>query len=178
MKRILLPAWTKIRDKIPDARLVIAPHESTDAYVRPIESWARGSSLRLARIDAGDASDADVVLVDRYGILGGLYALADAAYVGGGFQSAGVHSVLEPAAFGAPVLFGPRHEKSRDAVRLIEAGGGAAIMGAVDLSFRLAEWLGSVPARDAAGASARAMVESGLGAAERSFALVTSLLAG
>lgn len=174
----LLPAWAKIRDKIPDARLVIAPHESTDTYVRPIESWARASSLMLARIDAGDASDADVVLVDRYGILGGLYALADAAYVGGGFQSAGVHSVLEPAAFGAPVLFGPRHEKSRDAARLIEAGGGAAITGVVDLSFRLAEWLGSVPARDGAGASARAMVESGLGAAERSFALVTSLLVG
>jgi 3-deoxy-D-manno-octulosonic-acid transferase len=174
----LLEAWTKIRDKIPDARLVIAPHESTAPYLRSIESWARGSSLRLARIDAGDASDADVVLVDRYGILGGLYALADAAYVGGGFQSAGVHSVLEPAAFGAPVLFGPRNEKSRDAARLIEAGGGAQVTGAVDLAFRLAEWLGSVPARDAAGALARDMVESELGAAERSFALVTSLLAG
>lgn len=174
----LLPAWTRIRDKIPDARLVIAPHESTAAHLRLIESWARSGSLRLARVDAGDASQADVVLVDQYGILGGLYALADAAYVGGGFQSAGVHSVLEPAAFGAPVLFGPRNEKSRDAARLIEAGGGAAITGPVDLSLRLAEWLGSVPARDAAGASARAMVEGGLGAAERSFALVTSLLAG
>jgi 3-deoxy-D-manno-octulosonic-acid transferase len=174
----LLPAWTKIRDKIPDARLVIAPHESTAAHIRSIESWIRGSALRLARVDADDASDADVVLVDQYGILGGLYALADAAYVGGGFQSAGVHSVLEPAAFGAPVLFGPRHEKSRDAARLIEAQGGAAITGPVDLSLRLAEWLGSIPARDEAGASARAMVESGLGAAERSFALVTSLLAG
>ncbi len=174
----LLEAWTKIRDKIPDARLVIAPHESTAPYLRSIESWARGGSLRLARIDAGDASDADVVLVARYGILGGLYALADAAYVGGGFQPAGVHSVLEPAAFGAPVLFGPRNEKSRDAARLIEAGGGAQVTGAVDLSFRLAEWLGSVPARDAAGALARDMVERGLGAAERSFALVTSLLAG
>ena len=174
----LLEAWTKIRDKIPDARLVIAPHESTAHYLRSIESWARGGSLRLARIDAGDVSDADVVLVDRYGILGGLYALGDAAYVGGGFQSAGVHSVLEPAAFGAPVLFGPRNEKSRDAARLIEAGGGAQVTGAVDLSFRLAEWLGSVSARDAAGALARDMVEQGLGAAERSFALVTSLLAG
>ena len=173
----LLPAWTRIREKIPDARLVIAPHDLSAAHLGAIESLARAGALRLARVDAGDASAADVVLVDRYGILGDLYALADAAYVGGGFQSAGLHSVLEPASFGAPVLFGPQHDKSRDATRLIEVGGGAAVTGAVDLSLRLGEWLGSVPARDAAGGKARAMVKSGLGAADRSFALVSALLA-
>ena len=173
----LLPAWIKIRDKIPDARLVIAPHESSSSHLRSIIGWARTRDLRLARIDGGAASDADVILVDRYGLLGDLYAVADVAYVGGGFQSAGLHSVLEPAAFGAPVLFGPRIEKSRDASRLIAAGGGAVVTAVADLSLRLADWLGSVPARDTAGASARAMVESGLGAAERSFALVTALLA-
>jgi len=173
----LLPAWTRIRDKIPDARLVIAPHDASDSHLRSIVGWARTRDLRLERIDGEAASDADVVLVDRYGILGDLYALADVAYVGGGFQSAGLHSVLEPAAFGAPVLFGPRIEKSRDAAKLIEAGGGAVVTAVADLSLRLADWLGSVPARDTAGASARAMVESGLGAAERSFALVSALLA-
>jgi 3-deoxy-D-manno-octulosonic-acid transferase len=173
----LLSAWTRIRDKIPDARLVIAPHETSDAHLRSIETWAGAAALKLARIDARNAAAADVILVDRYGILGDLYAIADVAYVGGGFQSAGLHSVLEPAAFGAPVLFGPRKEKSRDAGKLIVAGGGAAISGEADLSIRLADWLGSVAARDSAGASARAMVQSGLGAAERSFALVSALLA-
>ena len=173
----LLPAWARIRDKIPDARLVIAPHEASDSHLRSIETWARRRGLVSARIGAEGALDADVVLVDRYGILGDLYAIADVAYVGGGFQSAGLHSVLEPAAFGVPVLFGPRNEKSRDAARLIEAGGGAAIGGDVELSIRLADWLGSLPARDTAGASAKAMVQDGLGAAERSFALVSALLA-
>jgi 3-deoxy-D-manno-octulosonic-acid transferase len=172
----LLPAWTRIRDKIPDARLVIAPHEATDAHIRSIESWVRASGLKLARIDADNASDADVILVDRYGILGDLYALADVAYVGGGFQSAGLHSVLEPAAFGAPVLFGPRNDKSRDAAKLIEAEGGAVVTEEAELLIRLADWLGSVPARDVAGASARGVVQDGLGAAERSFALVSALL--
>jgi 3-deoxy-D-manno-octulosonic-acid transferase len=172
----LLPAWARIRDKIPDARLVIAPHEAIDSHFRPIEDWARATALRLARVDEEDAPDADVILVDRYGILGDLYTLADVAYVGGGFQPAGLHSVLEPAAFGSPVLFGPRNEKSRDAALLIAAGGGAEISEVTDLSLRLAEWLGSVPARDAAGAAARMMVQEGLGAAERSFALVSALL--
>jgi 3-deoxy-D-manno-octulosonic-acid transferase len=172
----LFGAWRKIRDKIPDARLVIAPHELTDAHVASVESWARRGNLRFARIDAPDASDADVVLIDRYGILGDLYAVGDVAYVGGGFHSAGLHSVLEPAAFGAPVLFGPRHHMSRDARKLIEAGGGAAITGDADLTLRLSDWLGSVAARDSAGGTAREMVQEGSGAAERSFELVSALL--
>jgi 3-deoxy-D-manno-octulosonic-acid transferase len=172
----LFRAWSKVRDKIPDARLVIAPHELAAAHFASVERWARGRALRLARIDDRDAPDADVVLVDRFGILGDLYALADVAYVGGAFHSAGLHSVLEPAAFGAPVLFGPRHDRSRDAAKLIEAGGGAAVTGDADLSLRLSDWLGSLPARDSAGAAARAMVASGAGAAERSFQLVSELL--
>jgi 3-deoxy-D-manno-octulosonic-acid transferase len=172
----LLAAWSRVRDKIPDARLVIAPHETRDAHLRSIEAWAHSLVLTLARIDAPDAQNADVILVDRYGVLGELYAVADVAYVGGGFHSAGLHSVLEPAAFGAPVLFGPRHAKSREAAKLIQAGGGAAVTEAADLTIRLGDWLGSIPARDAAGALARAMVQDGLGAAERSYDLVMALL--
>jgi 3-deoxy-D-manno-octulosonic-acid transferase len=172
----LFGAWRKVRDKIPDARLVIAPHELTAGHIASVEGWVRRTNLRLERIDSGDASEADILLVDRYGILGDLYALADVAYVGGGFHSAGLHSVLEPAAFGAPVVFGPRHDKSRDARKLIEAGGGAAVTGVADLSLRLGDWLGSFPARDSAGEAARSMVKEGTGAAERSFALVSALL--
>ena len=172
----LLAAWVTVRDKIPDARLIIAPHETGNGHLRSIRGWARSQALRTERIDATSAREADVILVDRYGLLGDLYALADVAYVGGGFRSAGLHSILEPAAFGAPVVFGPRHEKSREATKLVQAGGGAAITGVADLTIRLGYWLGSVPARDAAGSSARAMVRDGLGAAERSFQLVTALL--
>jgi 3-deoxy-D-manno-octulosonic-acid transferase len=173
----LLDAWIRIRDKIPDARLVIAPHETTDRHLRSIERWAGSHQLTLARVDASNANDADVILVDRHGILGDLYALADTAYVGGGFHSAGLHSVLEPAAFGAPVLFGPKNEKSREAAMLVEAGGGAVVTGIPDLTIRLGYWLGSVTARDAAGSAARVMVQQGLGAGERSFELITALLA-
>ena len=169
-------AWIRIRDKIPDARLIIAPHETKSVHLASIRSWAESSKLRVATIDARDASDADVVLVDRFGILGDLYALADVAYVGGGFHSAGLHSVLEPAAFGAPVLFGPQNEMSADAPKLVAAGGGAAIAGAADLALRLGDWLGSTSAREAAGEAARSVVAAGTGAAERSCALVSSLL--
>lgn len=172
----LLSSWLRIREKIPDARLVIAPHELSDEHLQSITEWAAASSLSLARLNAPNLPHADVILIDRFGVLGDLYALADVAYVGGGFHGAGLHSVLEPAAFGAPVLFGPNNEKSRDAAKLVHAGGGAEIKGAVDLSIRLADWLGSPASRDDAGSRARAVVEKGLGAAERSYDLVTTLL--
>ena len=172
----LLPAWLRIREKIPDARLIIAPHELDDGHLESIVKWARSHSLRVNRIDSPDARGADVLLVDRFGILGDLYALADVAYVGGAFHAAGLHSVLEPAAFGAPVLFGPLYQKSRDALKLLAAAGGASVNGEVDLSIRLADWLGSVAARDAAGTAAKVMVQNELGAAERSYQLVMTLL--
>jgi 3-deoxy-D-manno-octulosonic-acid transferase len=177
-ERELLPAWASVRRAVPDARLVIAPHEPTPAHLAPIERWAASEGLRLARLDAADAGAADVLLVDRVGVLGDLSALADVAYVGGGFHAAGLHSVLEPAAFGAPVLFGPRHTNSRDAALLIAAGGAASTPDAAALAVALAAWLGHRPASTAAGTAARRTVEAGLGAAERSYALVEHLLDG
>src|SRR5205085_2821424 len=72
--------------------------------------------------------------------------------------------------------FGPRNEKSRDAANQVEAGGGAAITSEIDLTIRLGDWLGSAAGRDLAGSLARAMVEKNLGAAERSYELVATLL--
>jgi 3-deoxy-D-manno-octulosonic-acid transferase len=171
----LLPAFAAVRQRVPGARMIIAPHEPTPTHLAPIAKWAAAERIALARLD--DATpETDVVLVDRVGVLGDLYALADVAFVGGGFHDAGLHSVLEPAAFGAPVLFGPRHTGSRDAVLLTTHEGGASVTGQATLQQRLARWLTDPVARGEAGDHARALVRSGLGAAERSFALVDRLL--
>jgi 3-deoxy-D-manno-octulosonic-acid transferase len=134
--------------------------------------------LRGARLGAPDAAAADVVIVDRVGVLGDLYALASVAYVGGGFHSAGLHSVLEPAAFGVPVLFGPRFTNSRDAELLITAGGGATADSAAAIETRLTDWLSDDGLRAETGRAARDLVEGGLGAAERSWEIVSELLGG
>ncbi|MDQ8154188.1 MAG: glycosyltransferase N-terminal domain-containing protein [Gemmatimonadota bacterium] len=170
-------AWRAVRARVPTARLIIAPHEVTVPHLAAIEAWSARATLSCARLGTPQASRADVVLVDRVGVLGDLYALADVAFVGGGFHAAGLHSVLEPAAFGAPVVHGPQFVKNgRDAALLIEAGGGRAATDAEALGAVLLEWLGDASARTAAGAAARAMVHRGIGAAERSFALVEGLL--
>jgi 3-deoxy-D-manno-octulosonic-acid transferase len=172
----LLAAWPDVQSTLSDARLIIAPHEPTHAHLAPIESWARRAGLRLARLSATDAAESDVVLVDRTGVLGDMYALADAAFVGGGFHAAGLHSVLEPAAFGVPVLFGPRYTPSRDARLLVTGGGGVSASDARGIGSQLVAWLGDNSARSEAGGRARALVRAGLGAARRSFELVARLL--
>ena len=172
----LLPAFESLRRGGAEARLIIAPHEPSPGHVARLLEWAATIGVTVARLDEPSAGSADVVVVDRLGVLGELYALADIAFVGGGFHAAGLHSVLEPAAFGAPVLFGPKHENSRDAALLSQRGGGAAVANEADLVRRVRAWISNTQARREAGDYARALVRSGLGAAERSFELVNRLL--
>ncbi|MDZ7630925.1 MAG: glycosyltransferase N-terminal domain-containing protein [Gemmatimonadaceae bacterium] len=176
---VLLPAWHELTTMFPGMlRLIIAPHEPTPSHLQPINAWASNAQLHCVRLDATDDAMADVVLVDRVGVLGDLYALADTAFVGGGFHAAGLHSVLEPAAFGAPVIFGPRFTNSRDAELLRHDGGGCSVRDRAELLAALTTWLSPTEAnaRRAAGEKARQRVERGLGAADRATELVLSLL--
>ena len=172
----LLEAWGDLREQHPEARLIIAPHEPTPPHLESIERWCNDMEIRCALLASEEAADADVVVVDRVGVLGDLYALADMAFVGGGFHAAGLHSVLEPAAFGAPVVFGPRHANSREAGLLLAAGAAATASDAPALEVVLGHWLEETAARRASGDAAREVVRAGLGAAERSFELVASLM--
>lgn len=172
----LLEAIARVRQRVPSMRVILAPHELTPQHLQAIERWAAQEGVTIARVDDQAAAAAEVVLVDRFGLLGDLYALADVAFVGGGFHAAGLHSVLEPAAFGAPVLFGPQHHRSRDALMLLSTGAAAAGRNAADIERQLTQWLEDPSARRAAGEQARAGVERGKGAAERSLKLVEKLL--
>jgi 3-deoxy-D-manno-octulosonic-acid transferase len=174
----LLPAWARFahRNAARRPRLIVAPHEPAAAHVAPIERWATSEGLRSGRLAETAAADVDVVIVDRVGVLGELYALADVAFVGGGFHAAGLHSVLEPAAFGAPVLFGPRHHASRDARLLLDADASLSAATDAELERALDRWISDAGARRTAGDAARTVVHGGLGAAYRSWALVETLL--
>ena len=71
-----------------------------------------------------------IIIVDQIGILRSIYQYAYVSYVGGGFGKDGVHNVLEPAAFGKPVIWGSNDSKYREAIGLRNAGGGFAIQNA------------------------------------------------
>ncbi len=175
-EQVLLAAYEEARASEPSLRLLIAPHEPTRAHVEAIERWALSRRIAAARLATVGVGEADIVIVDRVGVLGDLYALADIAFVGGGFHDAGLHSVLEPAAFGAPVIFGPRTGGARDAERLVTLGGAFVFGSAPPMTARILEWIANPALRMAAGARARAMVADGLGAARATYDMVRTLL--
>ncbi|HUR92801.1 MAG TPA: glycosyltransferase N-terminal domain-containing protein [Gemmatimonadaceae bacterium] len=174
--RVLFPAWERIRARDPHARLVIAPHDLSDRHLGEITAWA-GASRSVARLGEPGAERADVVVIDRYGVLGDVYAVADVAYVGGGLHAAGLHSVIEPAAYGVPVIYGSRHARRRDADLLVAAGGAAAIDSAASLERAITAWLAG-PERKIAGARALAVVNAESGASRRTYALLMALMSG
>ena len=185
----LLAAVGRVLGEGTGLRLVLAPHEPTAAHLAglarslplALRAGVRVRSLsdleaRLPRGAPPSGAGWDVCLVDRVGVLADLYAAAALAYVGGGFGRSGLHSVIEPAALGVPVLFGPRWRGSRDARLLLDAAGGRSVSDDATLTAALGHWLHDETARTAAGAAARAVVERGQGAAERSVGLLLSLL--
>ncbi|MDP2959484.1 MAG: glycosyltransferase N-terminal domain-containing protein [Longimicrobiales bacterium] len=176
--RVLLPALDVARRTVPALRVILAPHEPSADRVRVLlsELSRRGWRARsMAEVEVGGAAGADAVVVDRVGVLAPLYTVGDAAYVGGGFRGAGLHSVLEPAAAGLPVIFGPRHANARAAGELAAAGGAREVWGAADLSEVLASWLGGGADHDYAAQQAIGYIHGHLGAAAGTAALLDEL---
>lgn len=181
---VLLRAFAIVRAALPEARLILVPHEPTPAHLDGAERAATRLGLPAPLRLSAAGPPAPLLLVDRTGVLASLYGAGALAYVGGGFGRAGLHSVLEPAAWGRPVLFGPRWRESRDARLLLESGGGWAAEAerpadaAPALAARWAGWIADEAARRAAGAAALDLVRSGVGAADRTADVVEELVAG
>jgi 3-deoxy-D-manno-octulosonic-acid transferase len=178
-ERHLVPALTHVFEHIRELRALIVPHEPTNDHLQRLEAHLEACDLlhvRFSQVERSGARLQPVVIVDRVGILAELYGLADIAYVGGGFGRRGLHSVLEPAALGVPVLFGPRHANAREAGELIERGGAVACADAAALEAALRRWVDDETARETAGAAALAYVQSQLGAGRRNAELVLRLL--
>src|SRR5437762_1038222 len=179
---VVLPAFVDLLAQVPAARLVLAPHEPNPDHLALIAERARHLKLprpvRLSQLE--HVSPSPVIVVDRVGILADLYALADVAFVGGGYTRAGLHSVLEPAVFGVPVTVGPHWHMSRDAALLIERGGAVALPadGRHPLHSQCLVWYHDPAARRKAGQAGKQLVQQGRGAAERTTALVRELVEG
>lgn len=178
---VLLPAVARQRQRTPELRLVVAPHEPDERHVPPLVEALRRDRWPVTTLSeverTGDAlAPGAAVVVDRVGVLSHLYTVGTVAFVGGGFGTDGLHSVLEPAAAGVPVLFGPRHANARDAARLVGVGAARAVPGADALAEALEVWLADAGALASAGSAAARYIDAHRGAAERSATALLHLL--
>ena len=102
-------------------KLIIAPHEIDAGRLNEVKN-AFPEALFYSDLqnNANSVSQYKVLIIDNIGMLSSLYAYAKIAFVGGGFQKGGIHNILEPAVFGAPVIFGPVYKKFVEANELVQ----------------------------------------------------------
>jgi 3-deoxy-D-manno-octulosonic-acid transferase len=181
-ERVLLAAFARVRAERSDARLIVVPHDPKPEHLGGIAGAASAAGLpapeRLSTLE--DNARPPLLVVDKIGVLSRLYAAGGIAYVGGGWGRAGIHSVLEPAAWGRPVIIGPRDRGSRDAQLLESAGGLVRLPRKGDAVAALAAqwlaWLANPAERNQAGQAARAALNAERGAAWRNAAMVATLV--
>ncbi len=147
-------------------RFIIAPHEVDDKRVNGITSAFGPDAMRYSQIQDVIPTNIRVIIIDNIGMLAGLYALADIAYVGGAFGS-GLHNILEPAAHGKPVVFGPHHHRFPEAAAMIQEGGGFSVRDQKQWTSLVREWMADPVKRQQAGQAARLYVEIRRGATDR-----------
>ncbi len=164
----LLPAVRKLLKKFQSLSIILVPHEPKERYLRGIESELQQvnvSSKRYSTILKSGVNGTRVAIIDSVGLLVTLYSKADIAYVGGSFGP-GVHNVMEPGILGKPVLFGPNHLNSFEAIELINCGGGFAVKNSSEITDRVSNFLNNSDKRFDAGNKARQLIQNNLGAAD------------
>ncbi len=107
-----------------DWRLIIAPHVIGEDHLKQIEKLLEGRKVvRYTAAEKGaSVTDADVLIIDCFGLLSSIYHYGQVAYVGGGF-GVGIHNLLEAAVWDVPVFFGPNNQKFQEAQGLKKSGG-------------------------------------------------------
>jgi 3-deoxy-D-manno-octulosonic-acid transferase len=118
-----------------------------------------------------------IILLDTLGELSACWGLADIAFVGGSLTDRGGQNMIEPAAYGAAVLFGPNTWNFKDVVELLLTGDAARVVAdAADLARRLRELLASTAECAALGGRAQALVVTQRGATEHTVAAIAAAL--
>ncbi len=182
-EQLALDVFRRLRSAFPRLRLILVPRqrdrfdEVATLLKRAAEPFARRSELSAQSSVLG--SQYGVVLVDTIGELGAVWGLADVAFVGGSLDGRrGGQNLLEPAAYGAAVLFGPHVWNFRDAAtRLLAAGGAIEVADAAALETAVRRLLADPAERTNLGTAARQFVREQQGATERTLALLDALLA-
>ena len=118
-----------------DWKVVIAPHVIGEDHLQQIEKMLEGRKVvRYTQVNETDLSplrDAEVLIINCFGLLSSIYHYADITYVGGGF-GVGIHNTLEAAVWDVPVFFGPNNQRFQEAQGLKACGAGLEIANADD----------------------------------------------
>ena len=176
-EEIFIPYFLKEK---PDWKLIIAPHVIDEAHLQQIEKLLEGrrvvryTKMMKCQSPATNPqspltetpSEADVLIIDCFGLLSSIYRYADIAYVGGGF-GVGIHNLPEAAVWGVPVFFGPNNQRFQEAQDLKECGGGVEIADYGDFRSKMEVFAGDPSKCQEVGRRAANYIKEKSGATEK-----------
>lgn len=155
-----------------DWRLLIAPHVIAEEHLKLILSLIKGKKVvRYTQTTPEEAAEADVLIIDCFGLLSSMYNYGDVAYIGGGF-GVGIHNTLEAAVWNMPVIFGPNNKKFQEAQGLLKSDGGFEINTYEDFSGLMSSLMNDETFLKQAGDKAGAFVAHLAGATDKVLASV------
>jgi 3-deoxy-D-manno-octulosonic-acid transferase len=119
-------------------KIIIAPHEIGKSHIQQLQKRLPNQTIFYSQlIDNQSFGDATILIIDNIGMLSALYRYGKVAYIGGGFGT-GIHNILEPAAFGLPILFGTKYQKFVEANALIATGGAFSVQNIEQFAQKIA----------------------------------------
>lgn len=179
-EQMALSAWQQLRASNRALRLIVVPRhpERFDTVASQLAQDGSNVIRRSTLSGGGDEIDSDaVILLDTIGELSACWGLADIAFVGGSFGRRGGQNMLEPAAYGAAVLFGPNTWNFRDIVRLLlQENGALEIKRPQDFQSTLQHLLSHPQEMEALGERSRQLVLRQQGAVRHTIQLLTAAL--
>ena len=129
-EEIILPI---INDSFHDYKFIIAPHSIDQNHLDQIIKQITIPYVLYSELENGKKYNEEIVLIlNTIGNLANAYSYGDFAYVGGGF-SGSLHNILEPAVFGLPVIFGPKHSRFPEGEMFIKNGIGFSVKDEIEL---------------------------------------------
>ncbi len=177
-EEILLRVWAAVRERFPQALMILAPrHPERFAPVAQLLAASGVPHWRRSQWDGSQPIGAGIFLLDTIGELAAIYELADVAFVGGSLVPMGGHNILEAAQHGAAIVVGPHTENFRDIIGLFARAGAVVVASAGELAPALLDLFGDETRRRDLGARAREILRANAGATARTLAALQSLLA-
>ncbi|MGI6231356.1 MAG: 3-deoxy-D-manno-octulosonic acid transferase [Prevotella sp.] len=134
-EEIFIPYFNKHRDW----KLIVAPHVIGEDHLAQIMSLLKGRKVvRYTKTSPEEAADAEVLIIDCFGLLSSIYRYGNVAYVGGGF-GVGIHNTIEAAVWNIPVFFGPNNRRFMEAQGLKACGAGLEVVDYYDFETKMTQ---------------------------------------
>lgn len=157
-------------------KTIIAPHDIQESHIQYISSHLSVKSVLYSQANDENIRDAQVLIIDNIGMLSSIYQYGKWAYIGGGF-GASIHNTQEAFVYGLPVIFGPKYHKFKEAVDLLNLGGGFVVHNGVEFE-EFFEKLQNETAYNTTSQVCLAYVERNKGATSKIMAYLSPLLSG